>query len=181
MTELQEKAIERIREVFAKAHKMYDMDFVLPTITFKLKGRRGGYAMAYKNFIAINNEMLHRNGEAFIKDVPGHEAAHIIARKIYPFATDSHGVEWANVMRNVAYQEPKRCHDFAVVTKNEYFCKCTDTIYVSTIVHNRILKGASYSCKKCRSKVMWKKLYEKATIFPSIIPVGQEMSAATNS
>ena len=180
MTELQEKAIERIKEVFTNAHKMYGMDFVLPTITFKLKGRRGGYAMAYRNLIAINNQMLHQNGDSFIKDVPGHEAAHIIARKIYPFATDSHGVEWANVMRNVAYQEPKRCHNFAVVTKNEYFCKCTDTLYVSTTVHNRILKGANYSCKKCGTRVMWKKLYEKATIFPSTISVGSQVTTPAN-
>ena len=177
MTELQAKAIKRIHEVFAKAQEMYGVDFIAPTITFKLKGRRGGYAMAYKNIIAINNEMLHRNGDAFIKDVPGHEAAHIIARKIYPFATNSHGVEWATIMRNVANQEPTRCHDFTVVTRNEYFCKCTDTIYVSTVTHNRILKGKNYSCKKCGTKVMWKKLYEKAAIFPSTVQVAPKVSA----
>ena len=159
---------------------MYGIDFKLPTITFKLKGRRGGYAMAYKNLIAINDEMLHRNGDAFIKDVPGHEAAHIITRKIYPFAVDSHGAEWAAVMRNVAYQEPKRCHNFLVITKNEYFCKCTDTIYISTTIHNRILKNKSYSCKKCRTPIKWKKLYEKAAIYPSTISVGQKVSASAN-
>ena len=180
MTELQAKAIKRIQEVFAKAQEMYGVDFIAPTITFKLKGRRGGYAMAYKNLIAINNEMLHRNGDAFIKDVPGHEAAHIITRKIYPFATNSHGVEWATVMRNVANQEPVRCHDFTVVTRNEYFCKCTDTIYVSTVTHNRILKGKNYSCKKCGTQVMWKKLYEKAAIFPSVTSINQKVAAAAN-
>ena len=180
MTELQVKAIERIKQVFANAHRMYGIDFKLPTITFKLKGKRGGYAMAYKNLIAINDEMLHRNGDAFIKDVPGHEAAHIITRKIYPFAVDSHGSEWAAVMRNVAYQEPKRCHDFVVVTKNEYFCKCTDTIYISTTIHNRILKNKSYSCKKCRTPIKWKKLYEKAAIYPSTVSVNQEIIPATN-
>ena len=153
------------------------MEFPMPTITFKLKGKRGGYAMAYKNLIAINNEMLHRNGDAFIKDVPGHEAAHIIARKIYPFAFDSHGVEWATVMRNVANQEPTRCHDFTVVTRNEYFCKCTDTIYVSTVTHNRILKGKNYSCKKCGTQVMWKKLYEKVTVNSPTVQVSPQISA----
>lgn len=180
MTELQAKAIERIREVCAKAETFYGFKINLPTVTFKLKGSRGGYAMAYKNVIAINNDMLHQNGDAFIKDVPGHEAAHIITRKIYSFAVDAHGREWASVMRNVCHQEPKRCHNFAVVTKNEYFCKCTDTLYVSTTVHNRILKGAKYSCKKCGTRVMWKKLYEKATIFPSTISVGQEVITPAN-
>ena len=179
MTELQVKAIERIKQVFANAHRMYGIDFKLPTITFKLKGKRGGYAMAYKNLIAINNEMLHRNGDAFIKDVPGHEAAHIITRRIYPFAVDSHGSEWATVMRNVAYQEPVRCHNFVVVTKNEYFCKCTDTIYISTTMHNRILKNKSYSCKKCRTPIKWKKLYEKVAINSPAISVGQEAVAPT--
>ena len=180
MTELQAKAIERIREVCAKAETFYGFKINLPTVTFKLKGSRGGYAMAYKNVIAINNDMLHQNGDAFIKDVPGHEAAHIITRKIYSFAVDAHGNEWASVMRNVCHQEPKRCHNFTVITKNEYFCKCTDTLYVSTTVHNRILKGAKYSCKKCGTRVMWKKLYEKATIFPSTISVGSQVTTPAN-
>ncbi len=180
MTELQVKAIERIQEVCAKAETYYGIKINLPTITFKLKGKRGGYAMAFKNLIAINNEMLHRNGDAFIKDVPGHEAAHIITRKIYSFAVDAHGREWASVMRNICHQEPKRCHNFVVVTKNEYFCKCTDTIYISTTIHNRILKGKSYLCKKCRTTIKWKKLYEKAAIYPSIVSVNQEIIPATN-
>jgi len=179
MTELQEKTIQRIREVFAKAQQMYGMEFPMPTITFKLKGKRGGYAMVRKNLIAINNDMLHRNGDAFIKDVPGHEAAHIIARKIYPFAIDSHGAEWATVMRNVAFQEPKRCHNFVVVTRNEYFCKCTDTIYVSTTIHNRILKGKSYHCKICKSTIFWKKLYGKTTISSATVPVCQKTVPAS--
>ena len=169
MTELQEKAVKRIREVFAKAQQMYGMEFILPTITFKLKGKRGGYAMAYKNLIAINNEMLHRNGDAFIKNVPGHEAAHIIARKLYPFAFDSHGVEWAAVMRNVVNQEPTRCHDFIAVTRNEYFCKCTDTIYVSTVVHNRILKGKSYSCRNAVQKLCGKNYMKKLPSFLQLL------------
>jgi len=174
MTELQLQTIQRIEEVFAKAQEMYGMEFPMPTITFKLKGKRGGYALARKNLIAINNDMLHRNGDAFIKDVPGHEAAHIIARKIYPFAIDPHGAEWATIMRNVACQKPTRCHNFVVVTRNEYFCRCTDTIYVSTTIHNRILQGKSYHCKKCKSTIMWKKLYEKAAVFPSTVPVCQK-------
>ena len=176
MTELQSRAINKIAEAFRIASEFYKHDFIMPTVSFKLKGRRAGYALSISNKIVFNNTMLHANGDAFIDIVPGHEAAHIIARKVYGFGIKSHGIEWRRVMRLIGL-EPDRCHHFTVVTRNEYFCKCTDTIYVSTVIHNRILKGQNYSCKKCGTQVMWKKMYEKAAIFPSTIQVAPKVSA----
>ena len=94
MTELQAKAINRIHDAFQTASQFYSKDFNLPTISFKLKGRRAGYASYTRNKVALNNEMLHANGDAFINDTPGHEAAHLIAYHVYGTSIRPHGIEW---------------------------------------------------------------------------------------
>ena len=180
MTELQAKAIKRINEAFDMASKFYNMSFILPTISFKLKGRRAGYAQCFVNKIALNNDMLHANGDTFINDTPGHEAAHLIARHVYGYTIAPHGCEWKKVMRVIG-QEPSRCHTFEVVTRHQYFCNCNDRIFISTTKHNRILKNrAKYQCMNCKTEIRWKKLYEKTTIFPSVVSVNQEVTAAAN-
>lgn len=181
MTELQVKAIERIKEVYAKAESVYGVSFKLPTISFKLKGRRAGYAIPAYNSITLNNDMLNRNGDAFINDTPGHEAAHLIAYDVYGYMIDPHGKEWKKVMVDVCGQEPNRCHNFEVVTRHEYFCNCTETIYLSTTKHNRYIKGRTkYYCKKCKVPIKWKKLYEKTSIISSVIKFCKKAITAPN-
>jgi len=140
MTELQAKAIKRINEAYDMASKFYNMSFNFPTVSFKLKGRRAGYAQCFVNKIALNNDMLHANGDTFINDTPGHEAAHLIARHVYGHNIMPHGCEWKKVMRVIG-QEPTRCHTFEVVTRHQYFCNCNDRIFISTTKHNRTKKS----------------------------------------
>lgn len=177
MTELQAKAIKRINEAYDMACKFYNMSFILPTISFKLKGRRAGYAQCFLNKIALNNDMLHANGDAFINDTPGHEAAHLIARHVYGYTIAPHGCEWKKVMRVIG-QEPTRCHTFEVVTSHQYFCNCNDRIFISTTKHNRILKNrAKYQCLNCKTEIRWKKLYEKVTVNSPTVQVSPQISA----
>jgi SprT protein len=177
MTELQAKAIKRINEAYDMACKFYNMSFILPTISFKLKGRRAGYAQCFVNKIALNNDMLHAYGDVFINDTPGHEAAHLIARHVYGHNIMPHGCEWKKVMRVIG-QEPSRCHNFEVKTRNEYICKCDKTIYISTTKHNRILRGnARFYCTTCKTEIRWKKLYEKVTVNSPTVQVSPQISA----
>lgn len=162
MTELQGRAINKIAEAFRIASEFYKHDFIMPTVSFKLKGRRAGYAQFIANKIALNNEMLHANGDAFIDTVPGHEAAHIIARKMYGFGIRPHGTEWKKVMRLIGL-EPDRCHEFEIVTNHRYFCKCNDRIFISTRKHNLILQGKNlFYCKMCKHTIRWSKMYDKS-------------------
>lgn len=177
VTELQAKAINRIHEAFQVASKFYSKDFKLPTISFKLKGRRAGYASCYRNKIALNNEMLHANGDAFIKDTPGHEAAHLIAYYVYGLGIKPHGSQWEEVMEAIG-QQAKRCHSFEVVTRHQYFCKCNDRIFLSTQKHNRILtRKIVFYCKNCQETIRWSKLYEKAAIHSPTVQVTPKISA----
>jgi SprT protein len=165
MTEMQDKAMKRIKEVYAKAEDVYGVPLSFPIISFKLKGRRAGYAIPAYNKIALNNELLHQNGDTFINDTPGHEAAHLIAYAVYGYNIEPHGKEWKKVMVNVCGQSPTRCHTYEVKTRHEYICKCDKTIYVTTTKHNRIIRGRSrYFCSTCKIEIRWKKLYEKVAI-----------------
>jgi SprT protein len=181
MTELQTKAIERIRQVYAKAELIYGRSFKFPTVSFKLKGRRAGSAIPAYNKLILNNDMLHRNGDAFVNDTPGHEAAHLIAYDVYGYMIEPHGKEWKKVMLDVCNQQANRCHNFEVVTRHEYICKCENTIYVSTTKHNRIIKGRSrYYCTTCKVEIRWKKLYEKVTVNTPTVSVSQKIIATAN-
>ena len=178
MTELQGKAIKRIYDVFAKAEIVHNMTFRLPTISFKLKGRRAGYVMPSSFKLALNNELLHIYGDEFINDTPGHEAAHLIAYQVYGYMIEPHGKEWKKVMTDICGQNPSRCHNFEVKTRNEYICKCDKTIYISTTKHNRILRGnARFYCTTCKTEIRWKKLYEKVTVNSPTVQIAPKIPA----
>jgi SprT protein len=178
MTELQAKAIKRIYAVYEKAESIYGVSFKLPDISFKLKGRRAGYVIPAYNKLALNNELLHTYGDEFINDTPGHEAAHLIAYQAYGYMIEPHGKEWKKVMTTVCEQDPTRCHNFEVKTRNEYICKCSKSIYLSTTKHNRVLRGDDrYYCKTCNAEIKWKKLYEKAAFNSPVVQVSPQISA----
>jgi SprT protein len=165
MTSLQRQAIERIEQVYANAEKIYNRKFPFPEINFEVRGTRGGYAIFLKNLIAINNVLLHQHGEEFVRDVPGHEAAHLLARHLYGNFIASHGVEWRRVMTLVCNQPANRCHTFEVKTDHVYYCHCRKH-YLSTKRHNLYLSGKNaYSCKDCKSLLYWEKVYEKTPQF----------------
>ena len=145
-------AKKRIEEVYLIAEKAYGTSFVRPFINFKLKGARAGIAYPLRNEIKLNKDLLLQNGESFILDTPGHEAAHLLARTLYGPFIRSHGPEWQKVMITIG-QEPKRCHAFKVITNHKYVCKCSE-YFLSTTRHNRYLKGHSrYHCTKCKSQL----------------------------
>jgi SprT protein len=169
MTELQAKAIKRIKEVYAKAEDVYGVPLSFPIISFRLKGRRAGYVIPAYNKLALNYALLHEHGDIFINDTPGHEAAHLIAYAVYGYNIEPHGIAWKKVMVNVCGQSPTRCHTYEVKTNHEYICKCDKIIYLSTTKHNRVLTCRSkYICNTCNTELRWKKLYEKAAIFSPV-------------
>jgi SprT protein len=169
MTELQAKAIKRIKDVYAKAEDIYGIPLTFPIVSFRLKGRRAGYVMPAYNRLALNNALLHDHGDNFVNDTPGHEAAHLIAYAVYGYKIEPHGKEWKKVMIEACGQSPTRCHTYEVKTNHEYICKCDKIIYLSTTKHNRVLTCRSkYICNTCNTELRWKKLYEKAAIFSPV-------------
>ena len=121
MTELQSKAIKRIKEVYAKAEDVYGIPLTFPIVSFKLKGRRAGYVIPAYNKLALNDALLHEHGDNFINDTPGHEAAHLIAYAVYGYNIEPHGTAWKKVMVKVCGQSPTRCHTYEVKPETNTF------------------------------------------------------------
>lgn len=156
--ELHQKTLDRIEAVYRRVEEHYGMNFPRPQISFQLKGRRAGVAYYRENLIKLNRQLLAENGDKFILDTPGHEAAHLVARRLFGGFIKSHGNEWKSIMRIIG-QEPTRCHEFEVKTNHVYSCACNPSNYISTYYHNRSVKGAIIlRCKKCKTKLSWNKL-----------------------
>lgn len=154
-----QKTTERIGTVYEIASKTYGRNFAFPQITFNVRGRAAGRAYYYQNRIALNMKMLLDNGQDFVDDTPGHEAAHLIAFRLYGRQIRPHGREWASVMRTIG-QKPERTHDFEI-SGFSYFCSCRTHI-LSTRMHNSIQRDLkSRICVHCRDIIKWEKLHEK--------------------
>lgn len=158
---LQKACIDRINEVFDTCEQYFNRRFWRPKVEFSLRGRTAGKAYLMQNLIKLNAKILADHGDKFIADTPGHEAAHIIARRVFGVMIRPHGDEWARVM-SIINQPANRCHNFLVKTNNVYSCLCPDRKhFVSTRMHNNFLRGThSLTCRFCSGKLTWINLAE---------------------
>lgn len=148
---------QRIADVYALAEKSYGRKFNFPSVDFKIRGRCAGRAFYYQNHISLNLNLLIENGQNFISDTPGHEAAHLIAYQLHGSRISPHGYEWKSVMRVIG-QEANRCHDFVVKTDHVYVCNCKSEHYLSTRRHNSVMRGdIKITCNTCKKHIVLKK------------------------
>lgn len=157
-----------ILQAYIIAEKYFGPRFELPTINYDLRGTKAGTANYVTNTINLNKKILLDNPKEFIQRTPGHEAAHLITRKMFGRFVASHGKEWKRVM-GILGLPAVRCHNYVVKTDHEYSCKCEDkTHYLSTIRHNRIQKRQQFwYCKHCGEQLAWKKLCcQERTLIP---------------
>jgi len=162
MTELQKQAVELTEHWTDIANEKYCLNLISPRVSFKLKGRTAGKACISANEVRYNAVLLEENGEAFLKRTVPHEVAHIVAHKLadrdFIYRIKPHGEEWEAVMRDFGLNS-SRCHRYDTTNSRqprkrsevfEYKCSCR-TFKFTIIRHRRVLKGARYTCKSCRS------------------------------
>jgi len=160
MTSLQEQAIEKSKYWIDFANDRYRLNITYPTISFKLKGRCAGKANYTKHLVKYNAVLLEENGDTFLERTVPHEIAHIVVRHKYGHYATAHGYEWKSMMMAFGCN-PSRCHSYDTTNsaqgrksklgKNfDYKCGCK--IYNLTVIrHRRILKGAIYTCRNCKT------------------------------
>jgi SprT protein len=155
ITELKAKCVDKINQVYAQAQEHYSTSFPLPTIEFSEQlTSTAGKAYFGRNHIKLSTKLLKLNGEAFVNDTPGHEAAHLISFKLYGRQGTGHGARWSSVMRAIG-QTPTRCHSLITPEKTNTVsasCSCT-THQISTIRANRMRRGMTYVCRNCKTQL----------------------------
>ncbi len=121
-------------------------------IRFNSKMRsRAGLCKPHQRIVELNPHLLQ--DPKILEEVLIHELCHLAVGLRWPYA-QAHGKKWQALMLRCGF-EPKRCHNLPVTKRRmhrrwEFQCHC-QTHRVSTVVRNRILRGARYKCKMCRS------------------------------
>ena len=138
-----------------RAEAYFNQAFETPSLSLKQRGKIAGSAHLQKNLIKLNQRLFEDNIDEFVEQVIPHEVAHIICYQLYG-RVKPHGNEWQSIMTSVFQRPAKVTHqlDVSKLAANdfEYQCLCPDTIKLSTIRHNRVLKGAQqYRCRRCRA------------------------------
>tara|TARA_R100000951_G_scaffold101420_1_gene92948 strand:- start:27769 stop:28275 length:507 start_codon:yes stop_codon:yes gene_type:complete len=157
------KMIEMIKEYHAEAIRMMP-EIADINIEVNLNSRmrsNGGTARWRHNTgeIALNYRLHRDNDMTQVKQTYLHELAHIVQRVRYGWGRNikSHGVEWQRIMRGLGIN-PDRTHKMDVsayknkTTRIAYKCGC-QVHNITKQRHNKILRGASYSCKSCKMKL----------------------------
>lgn len=151
-TELLRTARERIAELCAK------YGITEPTVSLALRGRCAGRAHTKRHHMSLNAVLLRENFADFISNTIPHELCHLWKHQL-GLKGRPHGDEWKQLMRRMNV-EPSRCHCYDTtrastrrVRRFTYYCACRSHT-VTTILHNRMRRGRTYNCTKCKTKLL---------------------------
>lgn len=128
----------------------------------RLKSRAGD-ANSHHMRIRLSPEVWAAAPESERRDTVLHEFAHIYTDKKYwvrPFGSrpSAHGWQWKTTMRELGLA-PNRCHKVVTprmeakrANSTPAYCRCMEH-RLSKVKMNKIARGLSYVCKKCRSRL----------------------------
>ena len=150
---MQSQCREQVEVAFQRAEKHFNRKIKRVPVTFSNRmTHTAGSAHAIRSKcgnrwesteIRLSAKLLAANGARFIKETPGHEAAHIIVNEIFGGNGKPHGMEWRQVMRIIGIN-PDVTHDYATPKATKLF-KYRDSdgvIRELTIIrHNKLQRG----------------------------------------
>lgn len=152
-----QQAEQQTLALLNQAENQFGIRLPLSGVHFDLRGKTAGMAVfppRGKPYIRYNPELLLHNRDNFISQTLPHEVAHLVARSLFGAKIRPHGHEWKLVMEFFG-ADPSRCHNYELadipmrkIRRFTYSCGCRQH-QLSTIRHNRILKGQTYLCKRC--------------------------------
>lgn len=142
----------------ARANSLFDLAVPVPQVRMDLRGRSAGltvYARRHREpaLIRFNAGLCQQYPTEMLTHTVPHEVAHVVTAWRYGARVKPHGPEWRSVM--AAFDCPATvCHNMvaAPARRHRYFpyrCACEEVRYLSAIRHNRIRRGAGYSCTRC--------------------------------
>lgn len=142
MIELQRSCELKVEKAFRDAEAHYGHPIRRVKVTFSNRLTAVAGKAFYAQEIRLSNPLLKTNAHLFINETPGHEAAHIIAHRIYGNEGTGHGFRWKEVMAIIGLPA-KRCHSFkrAAADVFKYVCDDGRVVSLSKIRHNKLQRG----------------------------------------
>ncbi|WP_071814641.1 SprT family zinc-dependent metalloprotease [Alteromonas sp. V450] len=151
-TEQRRLITDAVFNCYERAELILNKTFARPSLTFRRSGRNAGTAFLQQNRINFHPLLYRDNETQFLSDVVPHEVSHLVVWQLYG-KVKPHGKEWQSIMTNVFDCVPSVTHGFTTSTSTKTFlyqCDCNQ-FNLTTRRHNRIVKGASYYCRSCKS------------------------------
>ena len=154
LTEEDKEALKyKGEDCFILAECFFDRPFKRPEYLFNQYGKSAGTAHLQRNIIKFNPVLYNQNKIIFVDQVVAHEVAHLVVYQHYG-KVKPHGKEWQHVMETVFHCPASTTHtlDIKDVIGKQYRYRCACTTHLLTVRrHNKVLKGADYICKNCKS------------------------------
>lgn len=160
---IRDRVTERIRNDVATLNARFNKDLKVPQVAYDARGSCGGRVSPRDNYsiIHLNPALFVDNEDEMVNTTTPHELAHWAENQIFGGwerigrKRSVHGTRWKNIMM-VLKADPCRFHNMNMskvqtkLKKYEYICGNEEhaiTLTLSSIHHNRILRGATYRCK----------------------------------
>lgn len=158
-----------VKKYVAMAEKHFRRTYPAIRIQYDVRGTVAGYAEG-STLVRFNPVLLMENLEDYLARTVPHEVAHCIdsangdnsrpawhMRNGRRLKRSIHGPTWQRIMQVLGVDDITRCHSYDTTNartktkrKFEYKCtSCTKSLFVSSVLHNRILQGREYWCRKC--------------------------------
>jgi SprT protein len=118
-----------------------------------------------KFIIRLNQELYNKIGEEYLQEVFGHELAHAVTKEHFG-RVQTHGKEFKRIARLLNTNGTSKSsillkHNISIMQNNKkvfyYKCSCNFFHELSTIRHNKILKGVNYACDFCKTRLTFVK------------------------
>jgi SprT protein len=168
-TDAQQKCLDKIEQAFTIAEEHFGCEFERPVVEFSSKMTRtagtakwswGRHYCVEKPVITLSQTLLDLNGQTFIDDTPGHEAAHIIAVQHYKLHGKGHGRYWKGIMMLIG-QQASRCHQMQTAPRKPskpskvftYRATCGTTVDLKSGRHSKIMRGMTYTLRSTGGQI----------------------------
>ncbi len=127
-----------------------------PSVGFDLQGSSAGQAFSGLKHIVLNPKYLLANLDNFIEDVIPHELAHIANTLL--FDGKGHDASWKKIAIWMGSSGSVRHRMTAPNIRKTitYVCGCQKH-EVTVRLHNNMLRGKVYQCKRCKKELTLKK------------------------
>lgn len=131
----------------------------MPEVVFDLAGRAAGQAVFAlqephrPDRLRFNAALLASHPDFMRTETVPHELAHLVVYRRYGRSAKPHGKQWRALME--LFGVPARaCHNLPTeptrrLRRFAYRCGCVDPVWLTSIRHNRAVRGERYRCRRC--------------------------------
>lgn len=157
---------QTVKHYIEMAERQHGRSFNMPTIEYFPKGRKGGDANPIEWRVRFNSGLLEDNLQRYMVRTIPHEVAHLIVYAMeggWEYTEGGkriiHGEKFKAQMRAFGCEET-RCHSMDTskvrqakrkTKKHVYVCECGHTMNLSSVRHNKMLRGRAKYAHKCHT------------------------------